>query len=147
MKIIPALKMIKEGKVKNKDGEIFPVLEIEVIASEWSDPLNLEFEWVTTTMTPRSVKFKLQFKKAMHVSAEEEPDYLRVIFRDPLMFIGQNNMAISDVNKKKFSRSLQRVNPDEYYETILQPFNEEDVIVLEKELPPQLQLGGTEEAI
>ena len=86
MQVVPNLEMITEGTV-HVDGKELPVVQIDVIASAYSDPDKLDFEWVTTGMTERSVKFQLQFKTAPYVSAQEESDLLRVIFRDPYMFV------------------------------------------------------------
>ena len=56
MQVVPNLEMITEGTVEI-NGKEFPVVEINVIASAYSDPTKLEFEWVTAGMTKRSVKF------------------------------------------------------------------------------------------
>lgn len=45
-------------------------------------------------MTKRSVTFKLRFEQAVFVSAKEDPEILRVTFRDPYIFVGVNNLAI-----------------------------------------------------
>lgn len=45
-------------------------------------------------MTKRSVKFQLQFDQAVYVSTKEDPEILRVTFRDPYIFVGVNNLAI-----------------------------------------------------
>ena len=85
---IPDLEMINQGTVEVK-GVVFPVVDIQVIASDDSDRSKLEFEWETTEMTQTSVTFLLRFKDAIYVSTNEEPDYLRVIFRDPYMFVSK----------------------------------------------------------
>ena len=44
MLVIPKLEMISKGKIKI-DYEILPVFEIEVIAGDYSNPTDLDFEW------------------------------------------------------------------------------------------------------
>ena len=44
MLVIPKLEMISKGKIKI-DYEILPVFEIEVIAGDFSNPTDLDFEW------------------------------------------------------------------------------------------------------
>lgn len=152
MKVVPDLSMITEGTVKIKGKEL-PVLEIDVIASPYSDPHQLEFEWVTSGMTKRSVSFQLQFKTAMYVSAQEDSDLLRVIFRDPYMFVGENDLAIASKSNKAWRRQLKRdlatgvTGFSDMYQDSASFAEEDGVIVLERELPTQIQLGGAEETI
>ena len=48
--------MINKGLVEI-DGKILPVLSVEVIPSDYSDTENLHFDWQTTEMTKRSIRF------------------------------------------------------------------------------------------
>ena len=62
--------MITDGTIQI-DQDLLPVLDLKVIgSSEESVESNLEFTWVATEMTERTVKFQLLFKTAMYVSAE-----------------------------------------------------------------------------
>ena len=64
--------MITDGTIQI-DQDLLPVLDLIVIgSSEESVANNLEFTWVATEMTERTVKFQLLFKTAMYVSAEGE---------------------------------------------------------------------------
>jgi len=105
--VLPTLDMITEGFVMVK-GKKYPVLQIDVIASLDSNPTNLEFKWVTSDMTKRSVNFKLQFSSAIYVSSQAEPDILKVTFHDPYIFVGVNDLAIS----KASSKDRRRLNKD-----------------------------------
>ena len=53
-------------------------------------------------MTEFSVRFQLYFKTAVFVSSNEEPDRIRITFRDRYMFVGVNDLAIStaDFNRR-----------------------------------------------
>ena len=52
MLVIPKLEMISKGKIKI-DYEILPVFEIEVIAGDYSNPTDLDFEWDILEMNTR----------------------------------------------------------------------------------------------
>lgn len=123
-----------------------PVLEIEVIASAYSNPSQLQFEWNLSGMTERDITFQLIFKEAIYVSAQYEPDLISIKFRDPYLFLGTNDLAMS---KKELwehlrdNRKLQQ-DTDQEYEGLVTVRVEEDMIVLEKEIPTQLPLGGLE---
>ena len=95
MQIVPRLDMITMGTIMIK-GKRYPVVDIEVVPSEFSNPEDLFFDWVTSSMTERSIRFKLSFKTARFVSAKETPDILKVTFRDRYMFLGVNDLAISN---------------------------------------------------
>lgn len=124
------------------------MLQIDVIASADQDPQKLDFEWVTSGMTKRSINFQLQFKTAMYVSAESESDLLRVVFRDPYLFIGQNDLAIhKKSSSKKRLRNLGSDVSDSYQQKGFFDEEDDDAIVLERELPTQIQLGGAQETI
>ena len=94
MQVLPDLSMINSGTVL-MNGQDYPVVQIDVIAGPYSDPQMLDFDWVTSYMDERSVRFQLKFKNAIHVSANSEPDTLRVVFRDRFMFVGVNDLAIA----------------------------------------------------
>ena len=87
--------MITMGTTMIK-GKRYPVVDIEVVPSQFSKPEDLFFDWVTSSMTERSIRFKLSFKTARFVSAKETPDILKVTFRDRYMFLGVNDLAISN---------------------------------------------------
>ena len=77
----------------------------------FSKPENLLFEWVISDMTKKSVRFKLRFKTALFVSSEEVPDVLKFTFRDKYMFVGVNNLPIS--NQPNSRRALEDDETDE----------------------------------
>ena len=55
-------------------------------------------------MTEHMIKFRLLFRTAMFVSANEDPDILEVTFRDPYLFVSTNDVAIR--KRKRRRRSL-----------------------------------------
>ena len=93
MRIIPDLRMITQGTVEVK-GEQRPVFDVEVIPGRDSDPEKLSFEWNIVEMTLRTVELQLFFEEALQVSANFEPDILRLSFVDKYMFVGTNDMPI-----------------------------------------------------
>ena len=94
--------MLTKGSIKS-GSKTYPVVDIAIVPYEESKPEFLEFDWSATKMTDQAVTFKLLFKTAMYVSASGEPDIIRITFRDPYMFIGENDLAIS---KEDFGRRL-----------------------------------------
>ena len=50
MKVLPDLKMATEGKIE-MNGTIYPVLELSLILSDFSEQNNLNFEWELTMMS------------------------------------------------------------------------------------------------
>ena len=101
MQVLPRLEMIKEGFVEF-NGKKYPVLDIDVVAGEYSEPSNLAFDWVTSDMTDRMIRFKITFKTAMFVSTSGESDTIKVTFRDPYLFVSTNDMPLR--NKKRRRR-------------------------------------------
>lgn len=85
--------MINKGSVEI-NGKLLPVLSVEVIPSDYSDTENLRFDWQTTEMTKRSIRFELLFETAKYVSANEEPDRIRITFNDRYMFVSESDLAI-----------------------------------------------------
>ena len=122
MQLVPLLKMLEEGTVEY-DGLTYPVLELEVVASPEQRPENLTFKWEVVELADRMVLLRVKFTDAMQVSAYGSPDILKVIFRDPYMFVGINNLAIS-VRQLNTTRLLQDVDSEE-----------REFITLSRELP------------
>jgi len=83
-------------------------------------------------MDYHTIKFKLKFKDAVFVSAAAGPDIIRFTFRDRYIFIGSNNLPISN----KSSSDERRILQDSENE------GDDELVLIEKELPTQLQLGG-----
>ena len=100
MQIVPSIEMITKGTVKI-GKQTYPILDIEVIPGDFSNKDFLKFEWKTTGMTKRAVTFQIVFQKAIHVSVNEEPDKLRVTFRDRYMFVSINDLAIAKDKPKQ----------------------------------------------
>lgn len=86
MSILPDLRVITQGTVLI-DKTTLPVLEVYLLKSEFSDERNLAYTWEVSTMTETSVRFSMTFDKARYVSAYSDPEILRVIFRDPYLFV------------------------------------------------------------
>ena len=68
MQLLPSLDMIKEGRIEI-DDQTYQVFDIKVIPAEGQDPKYVQFDWIISEMTQRSIKLKLQFKSAVFVSA------------------------------------------------------------------------------
>ena len=74
-------------------------------------------------MTEEDVTLRLKFTQAIYVSSNQQPDKLRVTFRDPFMFISEKNKPLK--TKKNYGRrGLQGVSD------VL------DFITIERDLPP-----------
>jgi len=106
MNVLPDMAMITEGKVLVNET-VYPVVEIEVENGYYSDQKDLDFEWTVIEMTPRRLKFQLTFKTARYVSMQEEPDVLRIIIRDPYLFVSTSNLAIGR-NEEESKDSIER---------------------------------------
>ena len=63
-------------------------------------------------MTETSIKFRMIFEKARYVSAFTDPEILRVIFRDPYIFVSKTGIPIA-LKKPKRKRSLQQILTEE----------------------------------
>lgn len=50
MKVLPDLNMATEGKIE-VNGTIYPVLELSLILSDFSEQKNLNFEWELSKMS------------------------------------------------------------------------------------------------
>ena len=127
MRILPDLDMTKVV-IEKLDGTLEPVLDIEVIPSTGSDPKKLEFTWEALQMDYHTIKFKLKFKDAVFVSSTAGPDIIRFTFRDRYIFIGTNNLPISN----KSSSDERRILQDSENE------GDDELVIIEKELPTQL---------
>ncbi len=86
MSILPDLSVITQGTVQI-NGTTLPVLEVSLIKSEFSDERDLAYTWEVNAMTENSVIFGMIFDKARYVSAYSDPEILRVVFRDPYLFV------------------------------------------------------------
>ena len=69
-------------------------------------------------MSERSVRFKLSFKTARFVSATNSPDILKVTFRDRYMFLGINDLAISNGQDMRRELEGEDVNETELFITL-----------------------------
>ena len=72
-----------------------------MIATEDQKLENLKFEWKALEMTKLSFRFQVIFETAIFVSSSGEPDSIKVTFFDPYMFVGENNLAISERDKDR----------------------------------------------
>ena len=79
-------------------------------------------------MDSQTIKFKLNFRNAVFVSATGGPDFVRFTFHDRYIFIGQNDLAISNKSSSVDRRILQESKNE----------GDEAFVVIEKELPTQL---------
>ena len=60
MQVVPSLDMLTKGTIE-VGGVTKPVLAVEVIPDETSNPNDLRFDWHLTEMTKRSIKLQLHF--------------------------------------------------------------------------------------
>ena len=127
MKVVPDLRMLTEGIIV-RDNKTYPVLDIEMIATEDQKLENLKFEWKALEMTKSSFRFQVIFETAIFVSSSGEPDSIKVTFFDPYMFVGENNLAISERDKDRRVLSSDDTVPSNQA-------SEGEVIVIVKELP------------
>ena len=95
IRLIPAFSEIMEQGLIEIDGTLFPVLKFEVVPDINQDPSKVLFEWKASEMTEREARFRLFFKTGVYISSKEGPDFLKVTFRDPYLFIGVNNLSIN----------------------------------------------------
>ena len=101
-----------------------PVFEVEVIPGEESDPSTLTFDWNVVSMTDREIAIQIYFDKAVYVSANTEPDTLKLSFVDKYMFVSTNNLPIDLESSVSVSRRRQlelvhsnrNSNHDDYYD-------------------------------
>jgi len=112
--MVPNLTLINNGTIV-KDGKTYPVLEVLVEPGDDSDPDKLTFVWNATDQTNTTLTLRLYFDQARWVSSNSNPDKFKLIFRDPLIFTGQNGLQI-----------------------------EKEHYVLERDLPPQLGADDSE---
>ena len=84
MNVLPELSVIEQSStVKDETtGKDVPVLSVEVIRGEFSDPMKLELTWSAKEMQIRHLKLQLFFETAIFISAQEDPELLRVTFND-----------------------------------------------------------------
>ena len=58
-------------------------------------------------MSAREFSIQIYFENALYISANEEPELLRVIFNDKYIFVGLNNVPIQ-MGETGFRRLSQR---------------------------------------
>ena len=95
MQVVPKLEIIEQGTIKI-DKVDFPVLSVEVIPNEDQDPKKVDFDWEVTSMTEKEMRIKLFFKTGVYISQQQDPDILKITFRDPSIFVGVNNLVIGE---------------------------------------------------
>ena len=120
--------MLTSGTFQNKDSEEEAVFTVEVIPGKDSDPSKLDFTWSVQEMTERQILIQMNFEDALYVSANEQPDTMRVTFADKYMFVGTNNIPMN------FGRGTRALQDQQQY------------LILEREMPRQIQRGSTQEA-
>ena len=76
-------------------------------------------------MTDRQILIQIIFETAIFVSANEEPDMLKVTFIDKWMFVGTNNLPI------EFDAGRRR-----------QLTSSSEFMSIERVMPTQMQFGG-----
>ena len=77
-------------------GQEFPILDVNVIPSQYSDPSNLKFNWTAVAMTAFDLDLEIKFENPLEVSAQILPDYLEIIFRCPYMFVSKDQQSLAD---------------------------------------------------
>ena len=92
------------------DGVIVPVLQVEAMPGYYSSADNLNMTWNATAKTSRSLTLEATFAAYYNVSAGEEPDYMQVIFNDPLLCFAVGGGVI-DKKKRLLTKNLPRQLP------------------------------------
>jgi len=98
IEIVPNLTIITNGTVE-VNGKISPVLELEILPGEDSDPANFNFTFKAVAQTSTKLTLQLVFDDARFVSADGDKETLLVYFRDPLIFVGVNGMSIEQEHR------------------------------------------------
>ena len=73
-------------------------LLIEVQPGEDSDPAKLLLEWEVVWQTSRQLSIKLKFQDALFVSANIQPDFLKIVILDPVVFTAINGLQVEPEN-------------------------------------------------
>lgn len=94
MKTLPDLDMLSHGKFMDETGNLSNVMTMELRPSAEQDESKLGFKWNATSMAANSITFTLEFENAVHLSAQEDPETLRILIRERRMLISENNLAI-----------------------------------------------------
>ena len=132
MHIIPSLSMLTNGTIR-LNGVDEPVFKVEVLPGSDSDPMKLEFGWKVIEMTERWVSIQMYFEEAMFVSANGEPDTLKITFVDKYMFVGKNNLPLHfGAGRRRQRRALAAADDSQF-------------LTLYREMPTQIQLDSTAE--
>jgi len=61
-------------------------MEVEIVPSYYSNPVNLTFWWNVTSYDGRVMIIKLYFDNAIYVSSESEPEKVNITFYDISLF-------------------------------------------------------------
>ena len=78
-----------------------------MIPGDESDPSKLTFDWKVVSMTDRKISIQIYFDSAIYVSANSEPDTLKMSFVDKYMFVSTNNLPIDLESAVSVSRRRQ----------------------------------------
>jgi len=82
---VPDLDFINKGTVV-VDGEVVPVLHLEINAAENSNPRKRISEWKVISQTPRQLQIQVKFEETIFLSTEGDDDLLRITINDPFLF-------------------------------------------------------------
>jgi len=75
-------------------------LLIEAQPGEDSDPAKLLLEWEVVSQTSRQLMIKLKFQDAIFVSAHGQPDFLKIVILDPVVFTSKNGLQVEPPNRE-----------------------------------------------
>jgi len=90
---IPKLTMITNGTIE-VNGEMHPVLELDIEPGEDSEEENLGFTWYAVSMTNTTLTIQLEFANAHFISANSARERMKVLIRDPLLFTSYDGLEI-----------------------------------------------------
>jgi len=75
-------------------------LLIEALPGGDSDPSRLLLEWEIVSQTSRQLRIKLKFQDAIFVSAHGQPDFLKIVILDPVVFTAKNGLQVEPKNRE-----------------------------------------------
>jgi len=75
-------------------------LLIEALPGEDSDPSRLLLEWEIVSQTSRKLRIKLKFQDSIFVSAHGQPDFLKIVILDPVVFTAKNGLQVEPINRE-----------------------------------------------
>jgi len=103
------LDFINNGTVEI-EGVKVPVLQVQAMPGNYSEAHYLNMTWNATAKTARTLTLEVTFAAHFNVSMSLDPDYMQVIFNDPLMCFAVGGGVI-DKKKRLLTKNLPRQLP------------------------------------